>query len=284
MNTPILTAAVLAAALAGAPNTGHAEIPLKGQNGTQTGEVQRLAEAFRTPPDSVRPWVYWVWTDGNLSREGITADIEAMRAAGIGGVMIMEVDVGVPAGPVKFMSPAWRTLFKHVVDEAERCGIQVTLMSGPGWTGSGGPWVTPEESMQNIVGSSITVTGPAHFEGSLPQPARRPSFFGEGHLPPAMEKAKDEYYRDVAVVAFPTPPAGRDTIADIDEKALYVRAPYSSQRGVRSFFPSHASYPESRPGTAIRPSDVTDLTGHLSSGGKFSWHVPAGEWTIVRFG
>ena len=62
-----------------------------------------------------------------------------------------------------------------------------------------------------------------------------------------MEKAKDEFYRDVAVVAFPTP-EGKDSIPDIDEKALYVRAPYSSQRGVRSFLPSLSSYPESRPG------------------------------------
>ena len=284
MKQPLFTAAVMAAALAGAPTASNAASPHEGQfNRTHTGEVERLAAAFRTPPDSVRPWVYWVWTDGNLNREGITADIEAMKTAGIGGVMIMEVDVGVPAGPVKFMSPAWRQLFKHVVEEAERSGIQVTLMSGPGWTGSGGPWVKPEESMQYIVGSSTTVTGPLHFEGALPRPERRPSFFGEGHLPPAMEKAKDEFYRDVAVVAFPTP-EGKDSIPDIDEKALYVRAPYSSQRGVRSFLPSLSSYPESRPGTAIRPAQVMDLTGHLSPEGRFAWDVPDGKWTIVRFG
>ena len=60
---------------------------------------------FADPPASARPWVYWMWMDGNLSREGLTADLEAMQSAGIGGVMIMEVDVGVPKGPVKFMSP-----------------------------------------------------------------------------------------------------------------------------------------------------------------------------------
>jgi hypothetical protein len=47
---------------------------------------------FRTPPPEARPWVYGMWMDGNVSREGITADFEAMQRAGIGGVIIMEVD------------------------------------------------------------------------------------------------------------------------------------------------------------------------------------------------
>jgi len=38
----------------------------------------RLAAEFAAPPDAARPWVYWMWMDGNLTREGITADLEAM--------------------------------------------------------------------------------------------------------------------------------------------------------------------------------------------------------------
>lgn len=63
-----------------------------------------LAEGFTHPPDSARPWVYWFIMDGNLSGEGITADLEAMKAAGIGGVIIMEVNVGIPRGPVESVS------------------------------------------------------------------------------------------------------------------------------------------------------------------------------------
>ncbi|RPH34910.1 glycosyl hydrolase, partial [bacterium] len=146
-----------------------------------------LRGQFSNPPDSARPWVYWMWMDGNLSREGITADLESMKQAGIGGVIICEVNVGVPRGPVDFMSPEWRQLFKHVVNEAERLGLQITLNAGPGWTGSGGPWVKPEQSMQHIVASDTEVTGPAHFDGILPRPARRAAFFGDGALPPERE-------------------------------------------------------------------------------------------------
>ena len=81
---------------------------------------------------------------GNLTREGLTADLEAMRDAGIGGAIFLEVDLGIPRGPVKFMSPEWQQLFVHAVHESERLGIDLALGSGPGWCGTGGPWVKPE--------------------------------------------------------------------------------------------------------------------------------------------
>jgi len=242
-----------------------------------------LALAFASPPAGARPWVYWMWMDGNLSREGITADLEAMRKAGIGGVIICEVNVGVPRGPVEFMSPEWRRLFKHVVLEAERLGLEITLNAGPGWTGSGGPWVTPEQSMQHIVASVTEAAGPAHFDGILPLPKRRPAFFGDGGLPPEQEKAKDDFYRDVAVLAFPAPKVGA-AIADIDEKALYVRAPYSSQPGVKPFLPSPADYHSLPPGAAVDPGTIIDISGRLGTDGRLSWDVPSGRWTILRFG
>ena len=93
-----------------------------GRGESSFARARDLAKDFRNPPSSARPWVYWFFMDGNLSREGITADLEAMQQAGIGGVIVMEVDVGIPKGPVRFMSEPWRALFKHAVTEAERLG------------------------------------------------------------------------------------------------------------------------------------------------------------------
>lgn len=242
-----------------------------------------LAAGFAQPPASARPWVYWMWMDGNLSRPGITADLEAMRRAGIGGVIIMEVDVGIPRGPVKFMSPEWRALFKHAVAEAERLELVVTLNAGPGWTGSGGPWVKPEQSMQHLVAGETNVTGPSHFDAVVPRPSPRKPFFGEGALPPELESARKEFYRDVAVLAFPSA-MGNERIPDIDEKALYVRAPYSSQPGVKPFLPSPADYPAVAPDTAVDSGKIVDLTSHLAPDGRLQWVVPPGRWTILRFG
>src|SRR5512139_1627226 len=86
-----------------------------------------LESAFHTPPDSARPWVYCFWLEGNVTREGITADLEAMKRAGIGGLLFMDGAMGNPPGPHRFMSDSWREMFKHMVTEADRLGIKINL-------------------------------------------------------------------------------------------------------------------------------------------------------------
>jgi len=292
-----------------------------------------LRAGFSTPPDAARPWVYWFWMDGNISREGITADLEAMQRAGIGGVILMEVDVGIPRGPVAFMSDAWRALFKHAVLEAERLGLDITLNAGPGWTGSGGPWVKPDESMQHLVASATEVEGPADFDATLPQPPPRDPHFVHAPIPASLKAIRDGFYRDVAVLAFPTPPAERTSASSVsdlgraslpasraetegtaarqqprptgmdegtaarqeprptglrlmesDEKALYYRNPYSSPPAVKPYLPAPAEYASSPAGGAIEPSRMVDLTGRMDGDGRLRWNVPAGHWTIMRFG
>ena len=238
-------------------------------------------DEFRSPPDSARPWVYWFIMDGNLTREGITADFEAMKEQGIGGVILMEVNVGVPRGTVDFMSDEWQRLFAHAVHETERLGLQLTLTSGPGWAGSGGPWITPETSMWHLVAAEKIVQGPTALNETLPVPQPRRPFFGEGQLPEQIEKAQKEFFNDVRVLAFPTP-KGITRTADIDEKASYYRAPYSSQPGVKPRLPAPAVFPDVPAEDLVNPSQIIDLTDKLDASGILTWDVPAGEWTILR--
>ena len=238
-------------------------------------------DEFQAPPDSARPWVYWFIMDGNLTQEGITADLEAMRDQGIGGVILMEVNVGVPRGNVDFMSDEWQRLFAHAVHETERLGLQLTLNSGPGWTGSGGPWITPEKSMWHLVAAEKTVRGPATFNETLPTPQPRKPFFGEGVLPGNQEKARKEFFKDVRVLAFPCP-QGSTRTADIDEKALYVRAPYSSAPGVKPRLPAPAEFPAVPAEDLVPQTQIVDLTDRLNASGVLKWNVPDGDWTILR--
>ena len=244
--------------------------------------ADELATAFASPPETARPWVYWFFMDGNLSKEGMTADLESMAAAGIGGVIIMEVDVGVPRGPVAFMSDAWCILFKHAVEEAERLGLQITLNAGPGWTGSGGPWVKAEQSMQHLVASAVEVNGPSSFDEVLPVPEPRKPYFGEGGLTPETMRARAEFYADEAVLALPR--TDGPLLPDIDEKALYVREPYTSKPGVKPWIPAKAAYPEMPANALVPVSAVMDLTDHLQPDGRLAWEVPEGSWTILRLG
>jgi len=165
------------------------------------GDSGRLAKSFATPPPEARPWVYWFWSAGNITREGITADLEAMARVGIGGVLIMEVDQGVPQGPVVYLSPQWRELYKHMIAEAGRLGIVVDMNNDGGWCGSGGPWIKPEQSMQIITWSETNLKGPRKFEGVL----------GQG-------LTNENFYEDIAVLAFPAPAAEQAPMTDCAPK------------------------------------------------------------------
>jgi len=219
-----------------------------------TSPAGSLDSNFRQPPPESRPWVYWFWLNGNITSNGITADLEAMKRVGIGGVLIMEVDQGAPVGPADFMSDRWRDLFKHVHAEARRLGFEVNMNNDAGWNGSGGPWIKPEQSMQEVVWTETNVAGPQHFEGKLAQP-----------------EARADFYRDIAVQAFPT--VGDYRIPNIEVKAAFQKR--SSHK------PSKAEF---APEMIIAHGGITNLTARMDTAGRLVWDVPPGQWTVVRFG
>ncbi|WP_184546553.1 glycosyl hydrolase [Mucilaginibacter sp. FT3.2] len=247
-------------------------------------QVNNLQAGFVHPPDSAKPGVYWYFMDGNMSARSITEDLEAMKKAGIGNLIFLEVNVGIPRGPVDFLSEEWQNMFAHAVKESKRLGIEITLGIGPGWTGSGGPWVPIAQSMQHLVSSTTNITGGSKQVIVLPVPAPKPPYFGEGAFTPELKKQWNNFYEDVAVLAYPTPAAASPPITDVDEKALYYRAPYSSVKGVKQFLPSVAAYAEPAKTTVIDKRKIIDVTGKLQPNGTLNWVAPKGNWTIMRFG
>lgn len=250
---------------------------------TQARNLQTLADNFEKPGVENQAWVYWFVMDGNLSREGIKADLEAMKRAGIGGVIFLEVNVGIPRGPVDFMSPEWIELFKYACEESERLGLSLSLISGPGWTGSGGPWVKPEDAMHFIVADTLTVRGGGSVEVQLPRPQPRAPYFGMNNLTDSMKFQRENYYKDLFVLAYPKNKPG-DPIEDIDRKASYVRHPYSSSPLAKPYLPIQAEYPTLPEGVALNIEQCIDLSDHVSSEGILQWEAPAGEWIVYRFG
>ncbi len=229
--------------------------------------------------------------DGHLDPDGMDEDLRAMKAAGVGGAIFLEVGLGLPPGPVQFMSEKWQQLVSTAFREADDFGIEIALAAGPGWCGTGGPWVKPEWSMQHLVASELKIQGPATLHDPLPRPAPRKPFFGEDTLTPELHRMWQEFYLDVVVLAFPTP-SGNAGIADVDEKALYQRGsyssqiigPYSSRPWVRPFLPATADYPALPEEQCIAASAVRNLSALLASDGRLDWEVPAGNWTILRMG
>src|SRR6187549_2952032 len=66
-----------------------------------------LEENFLYPPSSALPQTLWFWMNGNVTKEGITFDLEAMKRVGIGGVLNFDAGTGIPKGPVEYLSYEW---------------------------------------------------------------------------------------------------------------------------------------------------------------------------------
>lgn len=149
---------------------------------------------FVTPPSSVQTGTYWYWIEGNISKEGVEKDLEAMKAAGINRAFVANIGGAGTGDPnsqykVEFMSDEWWNITRAALKKATELGIDIGMFNSPGWSQSGGPWIKAGQTMRYLNSSRTVVKGPGQVTVKLPQPA-------------------DEF-QDVKVVAFPNPtPAG----------------------------------------------------------------------------
>ena len=208
---------------------------------------------FRSPPESAKPGVLWMWMGNNLSQQGITRDLEALKDAGFNRTTMFSLaDTTTPwAGEIEnsptpemisWTEPWWK-LVRHAAMESKRLAMDFGMFNGPGYESSGGPWITPELSMQEVCFSQTPASGPAKIALNLPQPTvgpravqTYPVFNPEtGKVENPETPARNTFYRDIAVLAMPA-------------------------EGV------------------VAKDQVIDLTG------KTEWDAPHGKWIIYRFG
>lgn len=224
---------------------------------TPVNAQDALRAGFKNPPPSAKARTWWHWINGNVSSQGITADLEAMKRVGIQEAQIFNVDQGYPDGSATFLSPKWLELFQFAASEAKRLGLEIGFNNSAGWSSSGGPWVTPENAMQTVVYSQTQLKGGNALHQKLPQPA-----------------TKLNYYKDIAVIAFPTP-KGNQRIDQLDIKALKGDSFKTHLDPSDKIIDRYA---------VVDRADIIDLTSRFSGDGTLNWTAPAGNWTVLRFG
>lgn len=179
----------------------------------QDGEA--LAASFQSPPEQARPRVWWHWVNGNVSQEGIVADLAWMDRVGIGGFTLFDAAFRSPPTPVVvekpliFHSPEWTEAVRLTAAEAARLGLDFGVHIAGGWSESGGPWVQPQQAMKKLVWSETIVEGGRPFDGQLVAPPDASGAFQD--LPIAQDLREPRLYRDVAIVAFPAPAEDKPT-------------------------------------------------------------------------
>ena len=165
-----------------------------------------LENGFKNPPDQAKPRTWWHWTNSNITKEGITKDLEWMKRVGIGGMQLADVASGQGQTVEKkiiFGSPEWLDAVRYAASEALRLNLEMAVFSSAGWSLTGGPWVKPEQAMKKIVWSETEVNGPKKFSAAMPQP---PSCEGPiGNMSRSAQNSEPSFYKDCKVLAFHTP-------------------------------------------------------------------------------
>ena len=185
---------------------GTALAPLDAQPATDP-----LAEAFRDPPASARPRVWWHWMNGNVTEEGIKLDLEWMKRIGIGGAQTFDAQLNTPQVVGKrlvYMTPEWKHAFRTAAETADKLGLELAIAASPGWSETGGPWVKPEDGMKKLVWSETRITGGKRFRGKLAAPPSTTGPFQDLGMQPEIgvdhpKTDLPQLYRDTYVLAVP---------------------------------------------------------------------------------
>lgn len=159
---------------------------------------QEIQTGFITPADSNNVWCYWYWINDDISKEGITKDLEAMKEVGIGTAFIGNINPPEVNGRVPLFSDYWWECMVHAVNEGKRIGVNIGTFNCPGWSQSGGPWVKPEMAMRHMVSSETKVNGPGKIQVKLTQPTSQ--------------------FQDVYVLAFPSVNAEKSKLSNANSK------------------------------------------------------------------
>ncbi len=225
-----------------------------------TAKADDPETVFRNPHDSAKPLVYWFWMGRNITAKGITGDLEFLKASGFGGTTMCnlgdcctpwpyEIGHGLNPDMVPYVSDSWWKLVRHAAAESRRLGLDFGIHNCPGYESNGGPWITPELSMQEICFTQTSVAGPGEVHVALPLPT----------VDPRRNMPFPIYNADNNRVEKPEIPARKTYYRDITVLAL--------------------------PATGVIPKDeVLDLTNRLAEDGTLEWEAPEGKWTVYRFG
>jgi hypothetical protein len=215
-----------------------------------------LYTQFKTPPAEAKPWTFWYWMHGAVSKEGIRADLKAMQEIGLGGAYLMPIrgmeGTDYPH-PVSQLTPQWWEMVRYSFQIADSLGLKMGMHISDGFALAGGPWIKPAESMQKVVFTDTIVKGGSIKNVALRQP-----------------EIVQNYYEDIAVYALPVLKSVSTTedtpffkVFSKDGKEL-PPSPLGEGSGVRSESPCYIQYTYNKPFT-LRTIEITPTGNNIQS-------------------
>ena len=127
---------------------------------TDTTAQQNQARGWPSIAAETKPWTRWWWQGSAVEPRSLSAQLQAIATAGIGGVEITPIYGvrGTEARFIPYLSPQWMKMLDHTLSEAARLKLGVDMATGTGWP-FGGPWVGDDTAPRSIVHKTWTLNG-----------------------------------------------------------------------------------------------------------------------------
>ena len=148
-------------------------LPLPRVLAEEQGIAREIEQAFRDPPNAVKPWAYWWWIKGNVTESSITRDLEQMKQKGYAGLLLFDArgyhedHLPPPESRCEFMDGEWRRMVRFALAEADRLGLRVSINLSSCAGALRGPWAVGEDLPKKLAWLSREVVGPQQVRCQL---------------------------------------------------------------------------------------------------------------------
>src|SRR5262245_862647 len=226
-----------------------------------------------------KPWTRWWWQGSAVDKSSLTAQLEALATAGIGGVELTPIYGvrGAEARFISYLSPEWMAMFDHALREATRLKMRVDMATGTGWP-FGGPWVDNDIEARSLVYKTWTLAGGERLT--------EPITLRQAPL----VRAIGNQIHVVNEGAPGDPPRSGQSTAPVikpEARALQITdlvEPLSANRNMQALALEQVKYPRELPLTLLMAysdaGEILDVTSRVQPDGRLDWTAPQGRWTL----
>ncbi len=209
-----------------------------------------------------RPWSRWWWHGSSVTKEGITAEMEAYRNAGLGGLELTPIYgvIGDEDHFLNYLSPEWMDMLEYTLKEAERLGLGIDMANGTGWP-FGGPWVGVEQASRYVAHQSYSLTSGERLTALI------------------------RYEQEPVVRAINNPVVR--SVRNYGNRPLSVHDlvwPVEANADLQTLALDQVRFSEPLPLVTLMAysgqGEIIDLTGKVTVGGRLDWTAPEGNWTL----
>ncbi|HEX5171388.1 MAG TPA: glycosyl hydrolase [Cyclobacteriaceae bacterium] len=227
-----------------------------------------------------KPWTRWWWEGSAVTKAGITAELEAFKKVGLGGVEITPIYevYGHENDAITYLSPQWMDMLEHTLKEADRLGLGVDMATGTGWP-FGGPWVSDEDACMDMNHKVYLLKGGE----SINEPIAY-------HQEPYVRSVGMQIYETLGIYKT----EGRTSAGSIkeplirnDKKPILIKdlvEPVSANKNLQSLALDQVKFDKQlRPVTIMAYSangERINLIGKLEKNNRLNWVAPAGDWAV----